>query len=85
MGTTNITLSVDEATVERAREVARHQGKSLNALIREFIERVAGRSTGEEVARELERLWAEGRGKSRDGKFDRDEIYEDRLGRSRVR
>ncbi len=33
----NLTLSIDERLVERARKVARAMGKSLNQLVREYL------------------------------------------------
>ena len=81
----NITLAVDEKTVEKARLVARQQGKSLNALIREYIESLAGSSGGSAILKDLEELWAQGRGHSGGKKVSRDEAYEERLGRPRVR
>jgi hypothetical protein len=81
----NLTLAVDEAVVASAREVARQQGTSLNALIREYIERLAGQLTGEQLLADLEALWDEP-GNSGDGaKFDRDEIYAERLDRYKPR
>ncbi len=81
----NLTLAVDERTVERAREVARQQGTSLNALIREYIEVLANQSTGDELLNEFQELWAEidrsPGGSSRGYKFDREQLYEERLGR----
>ena len=76
----NITLSLDEQVVERAREVARHQGTSLNALIREYVELLAGQLTGEEVLAEFEQLWQQA-GDSRGSRFNRDDIYEERMSR----
>jgi hypothetical protein len=76
----NITLAVDESTVERAREVARQQGTSLNALIRELIERLAGVGSGSATLVELEQLWSEGSGHSGGAKIRREEAYEERLG-----
>jgi hypothetical protein len=81
----NITLAVDEKTVERARQVARQQGTSLNALIREYIERLAGQRSGLEIYQQLERLWAKGSGRSGGYKFRREDAYGERLGRSRLR
>lgn len=78
-------MAVDEKTVERAREVARQQGTSLNALIREYIERLAGQRGGAQIARELEGLWAAGSGHSGRRKLRREDAYEDRLGRPRLR
>lgn len=81
----NLTLSVDERTVEIAREVARQQGTSLNALIREYIELLANQATGDGLLQEFQELWAEidrsPGGSSRGYKFDREQLYEDRLGR----
>ena len=81
----NLTLAVDEGTVERAREVARQQGTSLNALIREYIELLANQDTGDELLSAFQELWAEidrsTSGSNRGYKFDREQLYEDRLGR----
>jgi hypothetical protein len=80
----NLTLSVDEALVERARESARQRGTSLNALIREYIEVLAG-ITGDQALAAFESMW-DRPGKSSSGKaLDRDEIYEERLGRYKPR
>jgi hypothetical protein len=76
----NLTLSVDERLVERAREVARRQGTSLNALIRDYIEGLAGQLTGDQILREFEAMWAEP-GNSAGRPFKRDELYEERLSR----
>lgn len=81
----NITLAVDETTVERAREIARQQGTSLNSLIREYIELLANQVTGNELLKEFEQMWTEvdgaGSGARRPYKFDREDIYEERLAR----
>ena len=73
----NITLAVDESTVERAREVARQQGTSLNALIRELIERLAGVRSGSATLAELEQLWSEGSGHSGGAKIPREDAYQE--------
>jgi hypothetical protein len=80
----NVTLSLDETIVERAREVARQQGTSLNQLVREYIESLAGELSGEDVLAEFEAMWKEP-GDSGGRPFQRDEIYEERLGRYRPR
>jgi hypothetical protein len=76
----NLTLAVDEQLVERARAVARQQGTSLNALIREYIEKLAGKSSGAEIAAMLRDHWKnDPPGRSRPGwRFDRGEIYDER-------
>lgn len=75
----DLTLSVDDKLVERAREVARQQGTSLNALIRQYIETLAGRRSGEELARALDRLWSEGGGRSGGERIRREDAYAGRL------
>jgi hypothetical protein len=76
----NLTLSVDDKLVERAREVARQQGTSLNALIRDYIEGLAGRLGGDEILSEFEAMWAQP-GNSGGKPFRRDELYDERLNR----
>jgi hypothetical protein len=75
----NITLSVDTQLVERARRVAREQGTSLNALIRRYIETLAGPQDPAQVASALEALWREEPGHSGGRPLRRQDAYEDRL------
>jgi Family of unknown function (DUF6364) len=70
----NLTLSVDEQTVNRARKKAQALGKSLNQLIREYLQRLAGGDDAERSIEEFRRL--SGQGHSRGWRFDRDEIHE---------
>ena len=70
----NVTLSVDEHLVARARKKAEALGKSLNQLIRDYLERLAGSDDPERSIEEFKRL--SGRGHSRGWRFDRDEIHE---------
>lgn len=81
----NITLAVDEQIIARAREVARQQGTSLNALVRAYIQQLAGQNSNAETYRRLEQLWTEGSGRSGGYEFRRDDAYEERVGRSRLR
>lgn len=71
----NLTLSVDEQLVERAREVARQQGTSLNALIRQYLESLAGDRQGTQLVEALERLWAEEAGHSGGKAIRREDAY----------
>jgi hypothetical protein len=75
----NLTLSIDDRLVEKAREVARQQGTSLQALIRAFVERLAGQRGGEALAHELGEIWASGSGDSGGKRITRDDAYEGRL------
>jgi hypothetical protein len=70
----NITLSVDEQVVERAREKLRAVGKTVNQEIREHLQHLAG---DDELERDLEFLErTAGLGSSNGWKFNRDELYE---------
>jgi len=73
----NITLSIDEQTVERARERLRAVGKSVNQEIREHLAHIAG---DDDLERDIEFLRkTAGMGKPEpDWKWNRDEVYEDR-------
>jgi hypothetical protein len=69
----NITLSIDEQTVARARKKAEALGKSLNQLIRDYLQKLAGSDDPEQSIEEFKRL--SGQGHSRGWRFDRDEIH----------
>jgi hypothetical protein len=69
----NVTLSIDEQLVTRARKKAEALGKSLNQLIRDYLQTVAGGDDPERSIEEFTRL--SGQGHSRGWRFDRDEIH----------
>ena len=74
----NVTLSIDEHTVKRAREILRAMGKSVNDEIREHLKHVAGE--GEELERDLEQfVRLSGQGNSNGWKWNREDAYEERL------
>jgi hypothetical protein len=70
----NITLSVDEKTVARARKRAEAMGTSLNHVIRDYLRKLAGGDDAERSIEEFRRL--SGTGNSRGWRFNRDEIHE---------
>ena len=70
----NLTLSVDEQTVARARKKANSLGKSLNQLIRDYLQALAGGDDPERSIQEFRQL--SGKGNSRGWRFDRDQIHE---------
>jgi uncharacterized protein DUF6364 len=70
----NVTLSIDEQIVNRARKKAAALGKSLNQLIRDYLETLAGGDDPERSVEEFKRL--SGQGNSRGWRFDRNEIHE---------
>jgi len=70
----NLTLSVDEQLVEQARKRANALGKSLNQLIRDYLQTLAGGDNPERSIAEFRKL--SGKGDSRGRRFNRDEIHE---------
>ena len=70
----NLTLSVDEQLVAQARMKAEALGKSLNQLIREYLQKLAGKNDPERTIEEVKSL--SGRGHSHGWRFNRDEIHE---------
>ena len=74
----NITLSIDEQLAERAREKLRATGKNLNQEIREHLQHLTG---DDDLERAIEFFVnTSGKGKpDPDWKWNRDEIYEDRM------
>ncbi len=72
----NITLSVDEDVVVLARRRAESIGSSVNQLVREYLEQLAGRTGAGADAAEFERLSRDSRGASRGWKFNREELHE---------
>ncbi|MGH7544047.1 MAG: DUF6364 family protein [Gemmatimonadota bacterium] len=74
----NLTLAVDERVLKRARQVARSLGKSVNQLVREYLEHLTAEDDARRDVEELHRLSAEGGGRSRGWRFDRDEVHDRR-------
>lgn len=69
----NVTISIEEQLVRRARKKAEALGKSLNQLIRDYLHTVAGGNDPERSIEEFRRL--SGKGHSRGWRFNRDEIH----------
>lgn len=70
----NITLSIEEQLVARARKKAEALGKSLNQVIRDYLQGLAGGDDPQRSIEEFKQL--SGRGNSRGWRFDRDELHE---------
>ncbi len=77
----NITLSIPDAVVERAREVARSRGVSLNGLVRDYLEAVAAREDGDGTAETFRAVWSARSGRSGGRVVTREDVYADRLSR----
>jgi hypothetical protein len=70
----NLTLSIDDQLVSRARKKAEALGKSLNQLIRHYLQTVAGEDDAEHDIAEFKRL--SGKGHSLSWRFNRNEIHQ---------
>ena len=79
----NLTITVDDEVLRRARIRALQQGTSVNALLHEFLESYAGSDVETEARRQLAKLARESNASSGpDGRsWTRDEMYADRLDR----
>ena len=64
--------------VGSARRRAESMGKSVNQLVREYLEQLAGKADRAELAEEFRELTRNATGNSRGWKFNREEIHERR-------
>ena len=71
----NVTLSVDDEVIRQARRHAEALGTSVNQLVREYLEQLAGKTDPAADAAEFERLSRSARGDSRGWKFNREELH----------
>jgi Family of unknown function (DUF6364) len=76
MRNVNVTLSIDDEVVLRARRRADVLGTSVDQLVREYLEQLAGKSDPNDDAVEFERLSKLAQGDSRGWKFNREELHE---------
>ena len=71
----NITFSADESLIDRAREVARQEHKTLNDAFREWLHQYSSRAVS---AEEIAELYQSLRHVTAGRKFSRDEMNERR-------
>lgn len=69
----NITLSVDEQVAVRAREAAQKLGKSLNEVVRDYLEQLAGTVCRGPQWAQFEQRCLQSNAKLENWRFDRDE------------
>lgn len=74
----NLTLSVEDEVIQNARRTAEALGSSVNRLVREYLEQLAGKADPATDAAEFERLSLEARGNSNGWKFNREELHDRR-------
>ena len=69
----NLTLSIDEKTIERARSAAQAMGTSLNQIVRDHIERLSGADQRQADHDMYEARAKSGKGRLNGWQFDREE------------
>lgn len=74
----NLTISVDDDLLRKAREHARRRGVSLQEMLRSYLRSLVGEASPEAVAAELLDLMRRTPGNSGGKKIRRDEAYEGR-------
>ena len=72
----NLTLSVDEQIVARARTTAAAMGLSLNQAVRDYLAELAGQSSPDADLAEIEHLSLAARGNRSGWRFDRAELHD---------
>ncbi|CAN5727424.1 hypothetical protein BH20ACT4_BH20ACT4_00700 [soil metagenome] len=79
----NLTLTIDEEILKRARIRALEHGTSVNAVVRDYLNDYAGALSAEQAVREvLEMTEHLDSGSGPDGRsWSREEIYDERLRR----
>ena len=70
----NLTLSIDEKLLERARVAAQAQGKSVNQLVREYLEQLSDAKNLESALEDFRKT--SGLGHRKNWRFNRDELHE---------
>jgi hypothetical protein len=71
----NVTLSVNDEVIQKARRRAEAMGTSVNQLVREYLGQLAGSTDPSADAAEFERLSRAATGDSRGLKFNREELH----------
>jgi len=74
----NVTLSIADEVINRARRKAEAMGTRMNQFVPEYLEQLAGNTAPAEIAGEFERLSRLSRGHRRGWKFNREELHERR-------
>ncbi len=69
----NITLSIDEQVALRAREAAKKMGKSLNQVVRDYLEQLAGNARRGQQWTQFEERCLQSDARLNGWQFNRDE------------
>ena len=71
----NITLSIDEQVVARARRIAAVRGTSLNQMVRDYLDDLTRPGAMQSVLDQLDSVWSESTGRS-NGPWTREDLHE---------
>lgn len=74
----NLTLTIEDEVLRRARLRALERGTSVNALVREYLEAFSGVGTGQEAVQSFVRLAKRAKASSggSDRRWTRDELHD---------
>ena len=72
----NVTLSIDDETMQEARRRAEALGTTVDQLVREYLEEFVGKVDRKALAEEFLRLSRDAHGNSSGWKFNREEAHE---------
>jgi hypothetical protein len=70
----NLTLSIKDELLKKAREAAQAQGKTVNQLVRDYLEQFAGQQVLEDSINRFKQSSRKGNRKG--WHFNRDELHE---------
>ena len=72
----NVTIAIDECTLAAGREYARAHHTSLNALLRQLLQRTVTRQSSPSWTEDLFKLADRAGGRSHGKRWKRDDLYE---------
>lgn len=81
----NLTITVDDELLKRARVRAAEQDTSVNAVLRDELKRFAGPESSVSAGAALARFAEEHSGNSEGRAWNRDDLYKDRIDRASPR
>ena len=73
----NVTLAIDETTLREARRIAAERSTTVNALVRDFLERLTARESHARTARQrIADLCRDSPAEVGERRWSRDELHE---------
>jgi hypothetical protein len=72
----NVTIALNEKTLEAGREYAKAHHTSLNNLIRDLVEKATSRRSSDAWLKEFFELGDRAKGNSRGAKWKREDLYD---------